>query len=233
MTEPPFSSATPAWPPIIARGAHRLCTHDPDDPDCCLKFELPAHARPNAGMRQRLRRALAARWRRFGENHAELRAWRWLRARLGDDARVVFAACRGFVATPWGEALRCELVRDADGAPAPSLYDHLVPERRSDLAPSQRCSVAELCAAVDALEDWLLRHRLPLFDLNAGNFAVMRDRDGRVRLRCLDGKSLIVGKEVLPLSRWLPPLRRRKLRRRAERLRQRIRTQLGETDPPS
>lgn len=228
MTAPTSPDSPRALPPTIALGAHRHCTRDPDDPTACLKFELPAHARPAAGLRQRLRLALAARWPRFGDNHAELRAWRWLSARLGEDARSVFAACHGVVATHWGEALRCELVRNADGTPAASLYDHLFPEHGRGPAPARRVDAAALCAAVDALEAWLLRHRLPLFDLNAGNFAVVHDADGRVRLRCVDAKSLHAGKELLPISRWLPPLRHRKLRRRAERLRQRIRARLAE-----
>ena len=76
---------------------------------------------------------------------------------------------------------------------------------------------------MDDFEAFLLAHGIPLFDLNAGNFVVVPSGAG-VRLVCVDAKSTVSGKEPVPLSRWIPALRRRKVRRRAERLRQRIRS---------
>jgi hypothetical protein len=104
-------------------------------------------------------------------------------------------------------------VRDG-GRPAPSLYALLegVPRWPADA----------LCAAVDDLEAWLLAHRVPLFDLNAGNFVVV-EAQGRPRLVCVDAKSTVSGRALLPLARWIPALGRRKVARRAARLRARIR----------
>jgi hypothetical protein len=171
-----------------------------------------------------------------------------LRARLGSRIDGVFAACHGIVATAHGPALRCDCVRDADGTPAPSLYQCLFggqfAERLGDnhddahdAAP--RYDADALCAAVDRMEAWLLKHHVPLFDLNSGNFAVVADHRpateggpaAALRLVCVDAKSLVAGKELLPISRWVPALMRRKLRRRAQRLRQRIRdAHAGSTD---
>ena len=78
---------------------------------------------------------------------------------------------------------------------------------------------------MDDFERCLLDRGIPLFDLNAGNFVVVPAGAG-VRLVCVDAKSTVSGKELVPISRWIPWLRRRKIRRRAERLRQRIRTSL-------
>ena len=208
---------------VIARGANRICARDPDHADRCLKWELAANERTAAGARARLRRHLAHWIPALGENATELRAWRTLRRRLDTSATEVFASCDGIVATQWGPALRCELVRDADGAPARSLYAHLF--------EGTPYPAAALCTEIDRIEAWLLRHRVPLFDLNAGNFVVAGTPE-QPRLFCIDAKSTLAGKEILPISRWSRRLMQRKIARRAERLRQRIRAALADAPPP-
>ncbi|WP_181444290.1 YrbL family protein [Pseudoxanthomonas sp. z9] len=203
---------------VLARGANRLCALAPDDAGHCLKFELHPDERPAVGLRARLRRSLAA-----GENATEWRAWQRLRARIGPALDGWLAPCTGIVATRWGPALRCVLVRDADGAIARSLYAHLFEGTRS--------SPESLCAAVDAMERELLAHDVPLFDLNAGNFVVAGSA-AQPRLVCVDAKSTLSGKEILPFSRWSRRLMHRKIRRRAGRLRQRIRAALADAPPP-
>lgn len=198
---------------IISRGANRLCARDPQDPAHCLKFELPPSERTRVGLRQRMRRWLGRHFPRFGENRTELRAYRQLRARLANRTDGHLAACHGLVETAHGPALRCDCVLLADGGPARSLYRHLF--------EGPRHPADELCAAVDAFEAWLLENDVPLFDLNAGNFVVV-PRDDALALVCIDAKSVLSGKEILPFSRWSRRLMRRKIRRRAQRLRQRI-----------
>jgi hypothetical protein len=202
---------------VVSRGANRLCARDPSDPSLCLKFELPSTERTRVGVRQRFRRWLARRFPVLGENRTELRAYQRIRARLGDAADGYLAACHRLVDTPHGKALQCECIRSETGTPAPSLYHCLFSE------PLYRPD--ELCAAVDAFESWLIAHDIPLFDLNAGNF-VVRPQSGAVRLVCVDSKSVLGNKEILPLSRWSRRLMHRKVARRAQRLRQRIRAAL-------
>jgi PhoP regulatory network protein YrbL len=214
---------------VIALGANRVCVVDPASPAHCLKFERPLHERTPAGLRERLRRRLGERFAELGDNHRELRAYRRMRRGMPTaDALAQFernvAACHDIVVTAHGPALRCDRVCDADGATAPSLYRCLYDAsllRRRYPAPA-------LCAAVDVFETWLLQNQLPLFDLNSGNFAVIESQDGRPRLVCIDVKSLVSGKELLSISRGSPMLMRRKIARRAERLRQRIRTALAQ-----
>ena len=198
---------------LIAQGANRVCVRDPQDAALCLKFELPAGQRTRVGLRQRLRRWLGLRIGYFGENQTELRAYRKLHARLGSALDGRIAACHGLVATPEGTALQCECVLLDDGRPARSLYSHLFETTEHD--------AGALCAAIDRMEAWLLHHNVPLFDLNAGNFVVRR-RNGELQLVCVDAKSVVSGKEILPFSRWSRPLMHRKLRRRARRLRERV-----------
>lgn len=199
-------------------GANRLCVRDPGDPAYCLKYELDQGAGIAMGRREHLRRWLGRRFARFGDNAVELRAWRRLHARLDGKLAGRFAACHGIVDTPAGRALRCECVLDGAGHPAPSLYALLFERPRHD--------ADALCAAVDDLEAWLLRHRVPLFDLNVGNLVVVEEAAGP-RLVCVDAKSTLVAKQWLPLARWIPALARRKVARRAARLRRRIRVALA------
>ncbi|MEP6907814.1 MAG: YrbL family protein [Pseudoxanthomonas sp.] len=198
---------------IISRGANRLCARDPGDPRRCLKFELQSSERTRVGMRQKLRRWLARRFSSLGENRTELRVYRRLHARLGVSVEEHLATCHGIVDTSYGKALQCDCVLANDGMPAPSLYHCLFVERRYP-APA-------LCEAVDRFEDWLIRHDIPLFDLNAGNF-VVQQHGNTLRLICVDTKSVLSSKEILPFSRWSRRLMHRKIARRAQRLRARI-----------
>lgn len=204
---------------VIARGACRICVRDPGSPDHCLKYELP----PGAGARDRrcrqLRYLLASRLARFGDNHRELRAWRRLRTRLGEGLSPHVAECEAIVATPAGRALRCRLAADGNGRAAPSLLHCLS-------APAEGMSADALCAAVDRFEAWLLAQRVPLSDLNPGNFVVVR-RDDSLALVCVDVKSVLAGKELIPVSQWSWTWMRRKIQRRAGRLRDRIRASLA------
>lgn len=203
---------------VIGRGANRVCVVDRRDTRHCLKFMLPAGQRTRVGLRQRVQRWRASRKPARDENHAELRAWLQLSARLpAEDLRPHLATVLGIFRTVYGQALCCERVMLADGTPAPSLYALLFEHPRY---PAQ-----VLCAAVSEFEQWLLDHRIALFDLNPGNLLVLPHGEG-VRLVCVDAKSIVSGKEIVPLSRWFSPLARRKIVRRAQRLRERIRAAL-------
>jgi hypothetical protein len=203
---------------VIGRGANRVCVVDRRDTRQCLKFMLPPGQRTRVGLRQRVQRWRAARKPERDENHAELRAWLALSARLpAEDLQDHMATVLGIFRTVYGQALCCERVTLADGAPAPSLYSVMFDH------PQYPAQV--LCAAVSTFEQWLLRHRIPLFDLNAGNLLVLPHGDG-VRLVCVDAKSVVSGKELVPLSRWFHGLAKRKIRRRAQRLRERIQAAL-------
>jgi hypothetical protein len=205
---------------VIGRGANRVCVVDRRNTRQCLKFMLPASQRTRVGLRQRMQRWRATRKPERDENHAELRAWLQLSARLpAEDLQTHLATVLGIFRTVYGQALCCERVMLADGAPAPSLYALLFDH------PQYPAEV--LCAAVTEFEQWLLDHRIPLFDLNAGNLLALPHGQG-VRLVCVDAKSIVSGKEIVPLSRWFNGLAKRKIGRRAQRLRERIRLALPE-----
>lgn len=199
---------------VIARGANRICVLDPELPGHCLKYELPPVRGMRRYWRRRLRHSLSRQVPRLGLNATELRAWRRLRRRLGDALDEHVAQCTGIVRTDAGLALRACLIIDASGCPAPSLA-MLFEAGRPALDPRA------LIRALDVFEAWLLAHRIPLSDLNAGNLVVV-EREGRTRLVCVDVKSTISGRGLEPLFRWSWTLMRRKIRRRCARLRARL-----------
>lgn len=199
---------------VIARGANRVCVLDPELPGHCLKYEL----RPEPGMRRywrrRLRHYLSQVFPGLGLNATELTAWQRLHARMGDALEEHAAPCIGLIQTHAGPALRSRLVTGANGRPAPTIAMLLAP------GPPAMDPVS-LGWALDRFEAWLLAHRIPLSDLNAGNLAVV-ERDGEPWLICVDLKSTLSGRELVPLSRWSWALMQRKIIRRCQRLRQRI-----------
>ena len=201
---------------VVARGANRVCVVDPDLPGHCLKYPLPPEPHARRPLRHRLREAWARLVPSRQANTLELRAWQHLHARLGGRLDAHVARCVGLVDTPAGRALRCALVLDRDGRPAPSLYALLFAEARG------RHAAEPLCEAVGRFEHWLHAHRIPLFDLNSGNLVAV-ERDGVPELVCVDVKSVLGGKEIVPVSRWSRHLMQRKIARRAARLRARIR----------
>ena len=214
---------------VIARGANRICVLDPDLPGHCLKYEL----RPVPGMRRyrrrMLRHLLSRRFPRLGLNAIELEAWRRLRRRLGPGLDEHVAPCAGLVETAAGPALRVRLVAGPGGAPAPALAALL--DGTVAATPDE---FATLCDAFDRFRDWLLAHRIPLSDLNAGNLVVAQRGDGP-RLVCVDVKSTLSGRELVPLSRWSWTLMQRKMTRRCARLRRRLEAAAGAAplaDPP-
>src|SRR5690606_3199131 len=127
----------------------------------------------------------------------------------GRDVRDHFAACHGIMQTRWGPALRCDCVLLEDGSVAPSLHQLLKEGHRRHGGSY----IEGLARAVDEFEAFLHATGIPLFDLNAGNFVVVPDGEA-LRLVCIDAKSIVSGKELVPISRWVPALRRRKIARR-------------------
>ena len=203
---------------VVGRSTNRICVLDPEDSTKCLKFELSPLEQGRTTWRNRLRRWIGRRFPYFGYNSAEWRAYCKLRRRLGARLHEHAARVFGLVWTPDGLALWVDRVMDR-GAPAKRLAYWLTEDRRY---PEK-----VLLAAVDRLEAFLATYRIPLFDLNTHNLLLREEADGSLRLVSVDLKSVAQTKKLLPLSRWSRFLMRQKIRRRAQRLRERIRRDLG------
>ncbi len=195
---------------VIGKGANRICVRDVQDPAICLKIDLPKHQRSVKNFRQRIRRELSDRLSLFNENYIEWQAYQSLVQRLGHDILDPYMArCISLDASAQGLILRCELVQSADGQIAKSLFHYM--QHPDEMNPDA------LCAALDQFQAWLIKYNIPLFDLNSGNLVVQRDGE-QLQLKCIDVKSVLRSKEIIPVSYWFKKLMHNKIKRRIARL---------------
>lgn len=195
---------------VIGKGANRICVRDVQDPAICLKIDLPKHQRSVKNLRQRIRRELSDRLSLFNENYIEWHAYQKLVRRLGHQiVDSYIARCIGLDANAQGLILRCELVTSADGQVAKSLFHYM--QHQDNIDPTQ------LIIALDAFQAWLIEHDIPLFDLNSGNLVVQRHGQ-QLQLKCIDVKSVLRSKEIIPVSYWFKKLMHNKIKRRIARL---------------
>lgn len=204
---------------VIARGANRICVIDRDNASRCLKFPLAgvrAHARsPMRKVREMLvRLGLMA-----SDNQREWAQYCTLQRTLGDTLHAHVPRYFGLLDSPLGQALITECVRDRSGAPAKPVYAYY------DNA-AHHARLPALLAAVETIETFLLRHDIPLFDLNSGNL-VVDDSGEQLRLVCIDLKSAAHNKELIPVSSWIGAARRHKIRRRIARLKAQLRARMS------
>lgn len=208
---------------VIGKGANRICVRDVQDPAICLKIDLPKHQRTVKNLRQRIRRELSDRLSIFNENYIEWHAYQNLVTRLGHHIVDSYVArCIGLDASAQGLILRCELVKSADGQVAKSLFHYM--QHQDNIDPTQ------LIIALDAFQAWLIEHDIPLFDLNSGNLVVQRHGQ-QLQLKCIDVKSVLRSKEILPISYWSKILMHKKIKRRIARLKVLIQRNIQKMTP--
>ena len=195
---------------IIGKGANRVCVRDRTDVNVCLKIDLPKHEKTVKNLSQKLRRELSDRVLIFNENYIEWSAHQQLLQRLEPELlHQYFAACLGLERVEKKLALRCELVRSDGGEIASSIYHYIHQQQPLDQA--------KLLAELDAFEAWLIQHDIPLFDLNSGNI-VIQHIGQELKIKCIDIKSTLRSKEIIPVSYWSKTLMHRKIKRRMGRL---------------
>ena len=110
--------------------------------------------------------------------------------------------------TDQGLGLVVELVREPDGTLSPSL------KRVAEQGPLPPA----LAAKIEAFCNLLIEAAVPLFDLNPRNLVARSLPGGGYRVHCIDVKSLGANREWTAGSSLSPFLLRRKLARRAARL---------------
>ncbi|MBN2703877.1 MAG: hypothetical protein JXR23_06660 [Pontiellaceae bacterium] len=165
---------------IINEGATRSCYRHPGDPGKCLKIEK----RPGTA------------------NANELQAYRAVRIELGD----YLAQCDPELAvTSEGEALVCELVRNADGTISPSFSEFLRTEKTDENLRRQFLEFFNLIA----------HHKLCFYDFNPKNFVIQHAEDG-LQLKYTDLKSFHKTKTTFALEK-IPFFATLKLKRRSAR----------------
>ncbi|MDN3637921.1 YrbL family protein [Simiduia curdlanivorans] len=208
---------------IIARGANRICVQDPASTDQCIKFDLPSEqAKPGLANWLRRRKAMLFPNNSFADQ--EFRKYKALEQRIGNAARNHIAQCIALVNTSFGRGLVCERVYNQNGTAAQPIYYYF--EHESTLSSDA------LIDAIYKFGDFLLRHDIPLFDLNPGNLLVqLNNSDNKCTIYCIDLKSLGQCKEIIPLSLWFKPLRKKKIQRRISRLANAVRARKFRKSP--
>ncbi len=193
--------------PPFGAGANRNCFLHPDDSDLCLKV-LQAGAIQARYEEQPLVKRLLGR-RRLSDNYQEQKGYQ--------QSAVVELLATGKGALLWqhlprfygtamtthGQANVCELIRDAEGRPAPTL-EHWIARHGVDEAAK---------SAAECLCRWLQCTGLLTRNLLPQNL-VMTDRSGHWELFIVDG----LGAPVIPnLLAVFPPWRTRYINRRVQR----------------
>lgn len=181
---------------ILGQGANRYSIVHPENTTRCLK--LPTNKDQQSEL-----------------NALEYQAYQQLLDRK-IELQPYFVQCYGLVDTNLGQALEVERLFLDHQQAALSLHQWL-----QDPQLQQRYPVADILKHIDKFTEYLIANHLAIFDLNSGNFMLCQ-QDGALALKYVDVKSLLQSKEVIPISRWFKGLMHRKVRRRAERLKQRI-----------
>lgn len=203
---------------LIGRGANRVCVEHPDDRHLCIKIDLPQQPAATTSLAGRLKAWFSNLLPDPSLAHLEFRSNRKIQAALGPAFAGHFAQALEVVPLALGCGLVCERIYNADGTPSQSVDFYL-------RNPST-VSADVIVRALEEFEAFLLRHDIPLFDLNAGNMLIQFTGAG-ARAVCIDTKSLGKAKEILPLANWFKAIRQQKISRRFGRLKNKVVRILG------
>ena len=189
----------------FARGGGRECYFHPTRPDRCLKVlrpERPAQLiRAEAPWLKRLRPL-----RHYDQNARDLREFTALFRRFGKSALAHCPDMDGMVPTDKGPGLCMELIRDTDGRVSLSLKEWIL---ENGASPA-------LHAALDTMIDFHVRRCIHIRDPFPHNVVVQRLPGGALRTLFIDGLGHAT---LLPLLDLRGPLARRRIRKKANRLR--------------
>jgi len=199
----------------IAVGQNRSCYLHPQNHDLCIKVDKPLGEGRNNTWPKRLRRRVLFWLPDISSNRSEARFYQQQRQRIGDDFYRHAPRFEGAVSTNLGPGLAFELIRDSDGQ---------MSRRLADCLAGQPQDVEQFVDLVDELYAFVRQHDVPLFDPNLHNLLVQRRSDQRDRLVVIDWKGGAANRELIPLSTLLPTHARRKVTRRFERIRKKLRT---------
>lgn len=212
-----YSKSEIAQAELLGSGANRYCVISPRDNSICLKIDLPFERKKTKNWRQSIQRYLSRNFNYFNENFVEWRAAKKLHKLVTQEIALEYIApIYSLDESELGWILSTELVRNEDGTVAKSLHHHI--------CENSTLSKQQLYKEIDKFCKFLLEYRIPLFDLNSGNIVIQHSSKG-MRLYCVDIKSIARGKEIIPISYWSNRLMKKKILRRADRLKQVIKKQ--------
>lgn len=174
---------------FINQGTVRACYQHPYDEDRIIKVQ--------AGNKEAHIQA----------NVAELRGYRILMSEHKDLHCI--SHCHGIELTSVGDGLVCDCIYDSDGSVSKNLLDVIISDPPPDFSYLRKV-VEEFC-------NYLLNEKVFVFDLNLKNI-VMQNNSGVYTPYLIDLKGRYEIKEFIPLSKYIPYFRAKKLQRRCDQL---------------
>lgn len=179
---------------LIGRGTLRTCYRYPDKSEMVIKVQIPDQADGNSANQKEWKS-----YQKLIQSHSEIDH---------------ISHCHGFIATNRGPGLICDCIRDADERVSDTLWDIVVYQ--------EDCDLDYVVKVADKFCMYLIINDIFLFDINLKNIAYQKLHDGSYKPYAIDLKGPFDNKEFLQLSSRIKFLGRRKLKRRARQLLERI-----------
>lgn len=179
---------------LIGSGTLRACYLHPDKEEFIVKVPCSDQAKGDDA------------------NQKELKSYRQLKRNNNKLKHV--SHCHGFVETDKGSGLICDCIRDYDRAVSKTIWDIVVYQ--------DVCDIDYLLEVAGSFCDYLISNDLFLFDINLKNIAMQKLEDNTYCPYAIDLKGPYDNKEFLKLSSRIKFLGRKKLKRRADQLLDRI-----------
>ena len=179
---------------LINSGKVRVCYLHPANPDLVIKI-------PVGKKKEELQ-----------ANIKELRGYQMLMREHVD--LFCISHCYGLVTTNRGTGLVCDCIRDEDGEISKTLWDVIVCQDECDFEYIQKV-IGKFC-------NFLILEDIFIFDLNLKNIVLRSQHDGSFQPVIIDLKGRYESHELIPLSRHIAYLGRKKLERRCNQLIDRV-----------
>jgi len=175
---------------LINQGTVRACYHHPHDRSLVIK--VPTGSKSD----------------RDQANSIEFQGYRDLMQK--HKALMCISHCHGFAATNMGDGLLCDCIYDANGAVSKSILDLINSKKPPEFS--------YLKNLVEEFTQYLLDAKIYIFDLNVKNIVLQQQSDATYKPIIIDLKGHCELKEFIPISKYIPYFRRKKLERRCRQL---------------
>lgn len=175
---------------LINQGTVRACYHHPHDSSLVIK--VPTGSKSD----------------RDQANSIELQGYQDLMQK--HNALTCISHCYGFEPTNMGDGLICDCIYDANGSVSKTILDLI-----NSKSPPE---FSYLKSVVEQFTRYLLDENIFIFDLNVKNIVLQQQSDATYWPIIIDLKGHYELKEFIPLSRYFPYFRRKKLERRCRQL---------------
>ncbi|PHR27737.1 MAG: hypothetical protein COA36_08680 [Desulfotalea sp.] len=175
---------------LINQGTVRACYHHPHNSSLAIKVPM--------GCKKDREQA----------NQIELNGYQALMREHKDLSCI--SHCYGIEPTNHGDGLVCDCICDSDGSVSKSILDLI----HSDPPPN----LPYVKKVVQELVKYILENNIHIFDLNLKNIVLQQQSDTTYKPIIIDLKGGYELKEFIPLAKYIPYFRRKKLERRCRQL---------------